>query len=234
MPQKKFEIEGVGEVLVAKRRGTKNVRISISSSRKIRISLPSYLPYGVGVRYALEKKDWIQQHMPAQATTSYWDGARIGKSYRIKVIISKASNAAKSVAIKNQEICVRSESVDISHLKQQIDKACIKALRADAIKLLGIRTDELSKKYDLSYKSLQIKKMTSRWGSCTSDKRISLSLFLIQLPWELIDYVILHELTHTIHLNHKQPFWDAMVKVSTNAKLLRKKTNTYKSVIMPQ
>lgn len=57
---------------------------------------------------------------------------------------------------------------------------------------------------------MKINSSKHRWGSCTSKRNINLSLYLMMLPEHLINYVILHELTHTIELNHGQRFWQIL------------------------
>jgi hypothetical protein len=53
-----------------------------------------------------------------------------------------------------------------------------------------------------------IKNLKSKWGSCSSAQNINLSLLLVLLPSHLIDYIILHELAHTRHMNHSKAYWD--------------------------
>lgn len=79
----------------------------------------------------------------------------------------------------------------------------------------------------MPYRDIQIKQLTRRWGSCDQKKSIVLNLFLIQLPWELIDYVIIHELTHTKHLNHSTDFWDSLETFKPQARQLKKQLNNY-------
>lgn len=59
---------------------------------------------------------------------------------------------------------------------------------------------------------LSFKTQRSRWGSCSSNGRISLNLKLIVFPQEVIDYVIVHELCHLTHLNHSQNFWNLVAQ----------------------
>ncbi len=55
--------------------------------------------------------------------------------------------------------------------------------------------------------SVTIKDMTSRWGSCGPERKMSLSWRLIMAPLEVVDYVIVHELTHIIVNDHSPAFW---------------------------
>jgi len=52
-----------------------------------------------------------------------------------------------------------------------------------------------------------IKAQRTRWGSCSEKKNINLNMKLLFLPEELVNYVLLHELCHTVHLNHSKKFW---------------------------
>ena len=58
-----------------------------------------------------------------------------------------------------------------------------------------------------SYKRLQIRGQSSRWGSCSSRKTLSLNYKLLFLEPELVRYLIIHELAHTRHLDHSARFW---------------------------
>ncbi|MDH8702619.1 putative metal-dependent hydrolase [Dysgonomonadaceae bacterium PH5-43] len=76
--------------------------------------------------------------------------------------------------------------------------------------------------YNFTYRCVSIKLMKTRWGSCSREKNISLSIYLMLLPKHLIEYVILHELCHTIEMNHSTAFWNLLNKYTNgNAKALR-------------
>jgi predicted metal-dependent hydrolase len=85
-----------------------------------------------------------------------------------------------------------------------------KLLRRKAHAYLPFKLKQLSEKHNLPYKRLSIRASKTRWGSCSSAKNINLSFYLMKLPEHLIDYVILHELAHTIHQNHSKAFWQAL------------------------
>ena len=99
----------------------------------------------------------------------------------------------------------------------------LQAMKKDALEYLPKRLQSLALLHDFSYTSVKITRSKSRWGSCSSKKSINLSLFLMRLPLHLIDYVILHELCHTIEMNHGPKFWELLDKVSNGqAKSLKK------------
>ncbi len=82
----------------------------------------------------------------------------------------------------------------------------VEALRRVAKEKLPRMLEAASLRTGLRYGRLTIRKSYSRWGSCTREGNISLSLFLAALPDELIDYACVHELCHTIHHNHSAEF----------------------------
>ena len=101
--------------------------------------------------------------------------------------------------------------------------AKIEALRKEAKKILPQRLEELAKKHGFKYNKVAIRNAKTRWGSCSYRNNINLNLHLARLDGDLIDYVILHELCHTVEKNHGAKFWALLHKHMPNATELRKK-----------
>jgi len=89
------------------------------------------------------------------------------------------------------------------------------------------RTYELADKYNFEFGKLTIRNQKTRWGSCSNKNNINLNKKLVHLPDNLIDYVILHELTHTIEKNHSPKFWKKLDYYVKNSKMVNKKLNQY-------
>lgn len=85
-------------------------------------------------------------------------------------------------------------------------KARIEELRRAAREDLPERIARLSAATGLRYEKLSIRASRTKWGSCSGQNHISLSLYLMTLPEVLRDFVILHELCHTVHHNHSPRF----------------------------
>ena len=95
-------------------------------------------------------------------------------------------------------------------------------MKREAEQTLPPRLDFLAKTDGFEYGQVRIRQLKSRWGSCSEKGNITLSLFLVQLPEDLIDYVILHELTHTKFMHHGPDFWQELTRHLPDAKQLRK------------
>jgi len=80
----------------------------------------------------------------------------------------------------------------------------------------------LSDTVQLIFNEAKICHAQSLWGSCSIKKNISLNCRLLFLSAELVEYVILHELCHTIHFNHSKKFWDLLKQLNPNCLALRK------------
>jgi len=94
------------------------------------------------------------------------------------------------------------------------------ALRHEAKRVLPGRTKELAEKHGFKYAKVKINNSHTHWGSCTGQKNINLSLSVMLLHEHLSDYILLHELCHTVEMNHSERFWALMDKVTCGKALL--------------
>lgn len=233
MPQKIVDIPGIGDVLLVKRRGAKNLRITIQPTGRVRVGLPAWAPYSAAIRYVSGKAEWINQNRINAGPALLMHGQRIGKSYRLK-ILSEPANRRIYARLSTNTITITSHlPVEHADLQARAAKACERALKKEAEKLFGIRLPQLANKYGFTYKQLKIKRLSSRWGSCSQDKQITLNYYLVQLPWRFIDYVMIHELAHTEYMNHSREFWAAVEKIVPDAKKIKKEIRQYRPILLP-
>ena len=204
MASKTFEIAGLGTVHVYKRKGSKNIRLSVNSDGKIRVTMPTWLPYQAGLVFAQQKQDWLASASRRQQLN---DGQRIGKYHTLR-LISKSENSKCETRVGKTDATVYYPPTATPEAIQTAAHAvCKRAAKAEAEQLLPQRLETLANQHGFSYNQLAIRHLKSRWGSCSSQHNITLNYYLMQLPWELIDYVLVHELAHTRELNHSAGFW---------------------------
>ena len=92
--------------------------------------------------------------------------------------------------------------------------AQIEALRREAKRVLPAMVERLAQQHGFRYGRVTIRATRSKWGCCTSQNNLSLSLFLMTLPIHLQEFVVLHELCHTVHHNHSAEFHALLDKVT--------------------
>ena len=85
-------------------------------------------------------------------------------------------------------------------------------LNRTAKRVLPPWLDEISRESGLVYEKVTIRTQRTRWGSCSSGKRISLNRGLLFLSPELVHYLMVHELCHTRHMNHSQHYWSLVAE----------------------
>lgn len=230
MPVKKVEVASIGTVSLYKRRGARNVRLSIAHDGEVRVTLPTWAPYKVALDFLQSRLEWVSAQRTAPSLLT--DGFDVGKAHHIK--FASGPNKSISTRTTGNEIRVmlpQNTSWDDDKAQQAAKKAAVRALKSEAATLLSSRVKQLAQQYDFSYRSVTIKQLKGRWGSCSEQKDIVLNCYLMQLPWELIDYVILHELVHTKVMAHGPRFWDQMSMVCANVTALRKQIKTHKPVL---
>ncbi|GAB6989246.1 M48 family metallopeptidase [Paenibacillus pini] len=78
---------------------------------------------------------------------------------------------------------------------------------ASCKKIVGERISKYQNQLKVKPKSIEIVESVTKWGSCSSDKKLTFNYRLAMAPIEVIDYVIIHELCHLTHMNHDRSFW---------------------------
>lgn len=122
--------------------------------------------------------------------------------YSIQDVIRMSLKEGRLSVFIPQQADIFNENVQ-RIIKEEIRQA----LRFEAKRILPRKTADFAAKHKLKFSEVKINKSQSRWGSCSRMKSINFSYYLLLLPEKLIDYVVLHELAHTVEMNHGERFW---------------------------
>ena len=96
-----------------------------------------------------------------------------------------------------------------------------------AVRKITTRLGQLAAEYGFTYNKVSVRNLKSRWGSCSEKNNISLNVKLARLPQKLVDYLILHELTHTRVKSHGKAFWGCLEALIPGAKELDSRLKKY-------
>lgn len=222
MATKQITLPDIGTVNLYKRKGSRSIKLTIAADGGVRVTQPYWLPYAAGINFVQSRQDWIRQHT-TQRRAELEPGQVIGKSHRLIIEKSPVASKVTSRVTSNAVYITHPAAIDHRHdsVQAAAQKASVRALRNQAEDLLPGRLRELADKHGFSYRSVSVKQLSGRWGSCDSHQNIIFNLYLMQLPWTLIDYVILHELTHTRIMKHGPEFWQAMADVLPDVRVRR-------------
>ncbi len=233
MPAKVVELEDIGTLHLYKRHGSRSIRMSFDNNGNLRISLPYWVPYKAALDFALQRKSWIEKHRP-EPKAHFKQGERIGKAHRLNFIADTSVKTAH-VRLTTGQIVIKhpaAMSETSSKVQAAADRGAKKALQKEAETLLPQRLHALADTHGFRFRTVTVKQLKTKWGSCDQNRQITLNYYLMQLPWQLIDYVLLHELTHTEHLNHGEAFWERFEEVLPGAKQIRKQLKSYKTFVV--
>lgn len=233
MSFKVYDLPNLGPVHIYRRRGAHHIRLSVSAEGKVRVSTPAWTPYRTALRLVQQRQDWLISQCQTR-NPNLQPNQRIGKHhtlyFRAKLDLQKPRSRLTTNAIYIYHPLQQEPNQSI--IQQLAHTAAQKALRQEAEQLLPQRLRQLSQQTNLIYTSVSIRQLKSRWGSCDSQQHITLNYYLMQLPWELIDYVLIHELAHTVHLHHGPDFWQTMADHLPNYKSLRKQLKQHQPTII--
>lgn len=223
-----FHDDEFGDITVRRSSMSTSVKLSISPSGTLRVSMPKYAPLFMAKRLIASSRSKIRSLMKQQhPIVSYYDGMQIGKSHHLQVI----TDTRLKVEIHGQSLILHkplSKSIENNDVQLVLRDAIIKSLRKEAKSYLPKRLAYLAHQHDLRFESVRFSHASSRWGSCSSNKAISLNIALMKLEFNLIDYVLKHELAHTVEMNHSSDFWNIVESMDPdyrdNRKLLKMQT----------
>tara|TARA_B110000305_G_scaffold156104_1_gene172777 strand:- start:104 stop:763 length:660 start_codon:yes stop_codon:yes gene_type:complete len=199
------------QVIKSKR---KTLSISINENAQLIVRAPNRISDARIQEFINEKSSWIIKNknlikLRLQNTEKDQNNLLyLGEYFPIK----KNIKSLKKVSFNGEEFITNLEN------QSQLSNA-LKIWYKDKFKELAIpRLNYFVDKYGLTVNQVRLKRQKTLWGSCSSRNNINLNFLLIMAPLKVIDYVIIHELVHTIHKNHSANFWSAVEDIMPNYK----------------
>jgi predicted metal-dependent hydrolase len=233
-----YYFKSIGNVTFVKNSRAKSLRITVKPNDKVKVTVPRFVSLTNAFQFVEEKKDWIKRSLKkiealGIKTTCFKPGVEFcTKAHKLEFQQLPETKLTAKVGSGLIKIFYSSEDQVLTKEAQAfICKTIEYTLRKEAKAYLPYRTKFLAEQNGFQFSELRLKNLRSRWGSCSTVNNINLNIHLMRLPEHLVDYVILHELVHTVHKNHGKQFWLTLNKVSGNARLLAKEMKNYRTTV---
>ena len=226
-------LPGIGKIKVRRGKNIRFLSVRIAPGRGVWVNVP----FGVSGRQVEEfvhtQRDWIEQNLAKIKVYEKDTGVGLGmdsevktKFHVLKVLACDAQRPYYKIEGKEIRLYIP-RGTAYSKIAPYVENFLVEIYRMESKRYLPGRVRELAVQFGFRYRALSFRNNISNWGSCSVDDNISLNVKLMKLPDEIIDYVILHELCHTVEKNHSSNFWALMEKVCPGCMQLRRRLRQY-------
>jgi len=225
----------IDKIIKSKR---KTVMMQITQDARLVVRAPKYTPDFI-IKIAVQKRsEWVQKNqkkmrervgrVEKKQFQSNEEFLYLGQKYKL-YCLSKEEEGNSKEKFKQDSVLLKKKNQkesllfdgetfflmsDVSNPKKEFEDWYKKR----ASEVIFLRVKELALKYNFSYNKIRITNARTRWGSCSSRKNLNLSWRLIMAPEVVLDYVILHELSHLREQNHGKEFWFLVEKMCPSYK----------------
>lgn len=200
-------------LIVRFRESARRLRLRLNYKNQIVVSAPRHYSKRDVLSFIDRQHLWLEQQVkltPEKSSVTDWLKehpflSASGERFSVHVESVDCLQPNYRFLSKPTKLILRfptsSESFEVALLK------VVKTFSRDA---LTCRVNDHARRLNLKFERLTVRDQTSRWGSCSSKRNISLNWRLVLIEPELQDYIILHELAHLTEMNHSKRFWDLL------------------------
>lgn len=233
MSTKYVNIDNVGQISLTINERSRRIRLSVKSDGQIVVSMPSNVPHSDAIRFVESKTQWIiKQQSKVQAGLTIFAPESCFTTRFHQLAITKGATDRVYNRVGNGVIQIfipEKVNHELPKVQEFIKKTLIDVMRWEAKFYLPKRLKELALQHGFTYQGVSIKNTKTRWGSCSFSNNINLNLHLMRVPEHLIDYVLLHELVHTVVKNHGEKFWLLLEHCYPNSRKADKEMNNFRT-----
>ncbi len=200
----------------------KYLSLRMSRSGDLSVVIPLGMKEALAHRFVKQKVKWVEKQLNKEQAPSkpsvitkpkVLDLKMLNEQWRVKYI-SASENIIEYDELPNQCLQI-SGAVQSNQLVQKIIGLFLKN---KAIKIFPNHVAKIAKLYDFDFNDVKIRGQKGRWGSCSNRKVLNLNYKLLFMPENVARYVFIHELCHTVEMNHSPKFWQLVEKCDANYK----------------
>ena len=192
---------------IRKHRLARHVKLRTSSRHGLEITVPYRFNLNKLPDILEEHKIWVLQQLQqwhnrqSAALPQYIQLQSVNEKWSVQYV--ETLGKLRLMQRQTQEIILLGKNHDPEQCKIKL----VRWVKQRAALLLNEELRRMSETIQLPFQDVRFRDQLTRWGSCSTDKRINLNYKLIFLPQALMQHVLIHELCHTKYLNHSESFW---------------------------
>lgn len=204
--------------IIRTRRLSGSISIRIKNGEVI-VRAPFWVPKIALDSFVNEKSDWIKKSLkfqkPIESGKKYITGEKhllLGKEYELQIISADKPCRTSVQNIEDKLVVEVYVGFDKEKISREIQDAMLRFYLEKGIAYLTEKVNYYTSLLEVDYTKIEIKKVSSIWGSCSAGNALSFNRKLVMAPEEIIDYVIIHEVCHLRERNHSSRFWGLVFK----------------------
>ena len=215
---KKETIENF-EVKYKKHPFSKSIKISLKKEGQVLVTMPYLCPFRTAKEFLLSNLDKLKEFKLEEKKLS----SNLSTKFDTLKLIQ--SDILKTVVKNNIVYFYYPNNIKFEDdiIQKALKEAYDKAIAVEARNYLPSRLEFLARKFGFEYKKVALRNQKTRFGSCSFQNNINLNINLMNYDFDIIDYVLIHELVHTRIKNHSKSFWDEVEKYCPDYKNLRRR-----------
>lgn len=203
-------------------------RLRVEPDGSVRLTLPKRAPLKLGRELLEQSRLSMRRIIASQPPAKQWaHGDLVGSTHRLALIPDETIAACKTAIKDNQATLRHHPEINETQLQSALQSFIKKILRKQAEAYLPRRLQTLAETHGFSYRNVRFSSAKTRWGSLSSNGTLSLNISLMNVPLDVVDYVLIHELCHTRHMNHSKTFWQLVESCHPDFKKHRKELKQY-------
>lgn len=230
----KLEIKDANEKIefTIEERKRKSIRIEIRPPGIVHVVVPNNTRKKDIINFVFDKSSWIKKKLIKvrenellKVERKFETGETLmfsGREYELKIVIDEKAKKPQ-VKLHNNKFHIVTAVNNLELLK----KAMEIWYREQSLVLVLNRVSYYQKYINAIPNKVMVKQQKRRWGTCTSTGNIYFNWRCSMAPESVLDYLVVHEMCHLIHLNHSKNFWGLVEKVLPNYKESKKWLEKY-------
>lgn len=233
-----IEDEEFGLIEVRSNARIKRYGIKILTDGKVVITMPPYGLKGKALSFFELHRAWVREHLKRRKSKIKMFGYGVVLStYTFDVELVRYGGEKFLGFMRREERkllirCPEKEDIESENSQSIVKSIILNAMTIEAKKVLPGWLSRLAEQHGFRYRECRVLKMRTRWGSCSASGSIHLSSMLMTLPSELIEFVMIHELSHTLEMNHSARFHELVDRcLGGRERELTEKIKKYSAVL---